>query len=280
MISNRISPTTLQELPLKKKTLILADLHLEENAAGTEKFLNLLQQNIPPDSLVLILGDLFPFWTSREFDPEIGLTPWERNTFRFQQKILKAIALYKKKGGSIILVQGNRDFLFRSKTQQEQKIKTFGWEKCFDQVVPNFCRLKTEENSVFLFHHGDIANPKDRGYFLLRWFVRHPLLRKVLFAIPEKYANLWVYKLKNLFYEKVTPVPKFFPQLAWEKWAQKQMKQWQADYFLIGHFHPQKMVQKKLSYGKLAIVLPAWFVHFHYYEVQSSGAHSLKIWKE
>ena len=244
---------------LSSPTYLLADLHLEEGKSYSTSFLHFL--NAHSNCQLILLGDLFSFWTAIP----ASCTP-------FQQQVLDAIEDFRSRGSTVIFLQGNRDLWFKFKKATDHFTTL---ERYFDWVIPDYCALTPvapqAKNDRILLHHGDLANTHDWGYRVLRFLARNALIRRVFLAVSEERARSWIYKLPSFFAERFPYSAKFFPIEAWQKWSLDKLRHYHARSLMIGHFHPEHWITHSFAAGERAWVAPAWFYNQSYAEITADG---------
>jgi len=147
---------------LGKETLVIADLHLREQAPEVTRRLLALEQRLLEADAIYILGDLVEAWIGDDAPIPSDLMP----AFRLLAKISAA-------GVPVYFQHGNRDFLIG---------KRF--------ASPIGMRLLAEEATLDLYGHrvalvhGDQLCTDDLAYQRLRRKLRHPLIRFILRHLP------------------------------------------------------------------------------------------------
>ncbi|MBK9294590.1 MAG: UDP-2,3-diacylglucosamine diphosphatase [Oligoflexia bacterium] len=152
-----------------KKAFVISDVHLKKMASPQgEAILALLKRAQSECSLFIILGDLFDMWLG---DGEY-----------FKNKYSELIAEFKKLksfGCRVIYFEGNHDLHLKKFWQDELGFEVYDKPYKFE-----FGGLK------IWAEHGDEINRKDRDYLFLRWFLRTPLLRFLIYNVPSKIVGL------------------------------------------------------------------------------------------
>ena len=152
--------------------IFLSDVHLRDNdSVKTRLVLRFLQEVASRFDRIYILGDLFDVWP--------GSTPYLEKSFRPITDVLKSLAT---EGRQVHYVEGNHDF----------RLGRFFSESLGIQVHPDGLTETFNGRRTFLAH-GDLGNPKEWGYRLLRKLLRSEWLHFGLKAVPGE----WVYRLGN-----------------------------------------------------------------------------------
>lgn len=140
------------------KTVFVADAHLkgpgDPNQAALVKFLSSLKA----DNLV-ILGDLFDFWTGANRVVEGNYSP-----------VLDELLRLNGRGANIVYVEGNHDF----------SMGPFFTSRLKARVIPDRGEVSIDGKRFFLIH-GDTVS-MTFGYRLWRAFLRSPVFRVIASA--------------------------------------------------------------------------------------------------
>ena len=144
------------------ETLILADLHLREDAQDiTQSLLNLEPRLLQADA-VYILGDFVEVWVGDDAPIPASLQP----AFELLKRITTA-------GIPLFFQHGNRDFLVG-----KALARRLGMHLLPDVFITDICRHR-----VALLH-GDTLCTDDVPYQAMRRKLRHPLIRFILRHLP------------------------------------------------------------------------------------------------
>jgi UDP-2,3-diacylglucosamine hydrolase len=151
----------------KLKIIFVADAHLrgalDPNQAALEGFFLWLEtEKNRPDKLIL-LGDLFDFWTG-------GCNL----LLKHYKPILDALKKLQTKGVEIIYLEGNHDFSMGSFFTKELHAKVFKTSH----------EINIEGKRTFLAH-GDICDDST-GYRLWRWLIRSIFFKITIRLLPDK----------------------------------------------------------------------------------------------
>ena len=133
------------------KDIFVADAHLlypeDENY---RKFLEFLRGLEGSTRTLYLLGDIFQFWVG-----------YRHCVFTPYVPLLEALWRLKRSGTRLVFVEGNHDFL----------LGPYFSEILACDIYPETARLEIDGRSVHLAH-GDLMDPNDRGYRLLRATLR------------------------------------------------------------------------------------------------------------
>lgn len=140
----------------------MSDLHLRDgDGPQAQRFCRFLDQ-VPQKNDTLVLGgDIFDLFVG--------------NKEVFRQKfapVLGSILSAAQRGIIIFYLEGNHDFHFRS---------LFDGAKI--QVRSEDFGIEVDQKKIWI-SHGDLIDPEDRGYRFLRWFLRTPVLRALIWLLP------------------------------------------------------------------------------------------------
>ncbi len=152
------------------KAYFLSDLHLKsEDKDKAKLFINFLSSIDHNVSHLILLGDVFDFW--------IG-----EHTY-FQKKFPHIVAQLQRivqQGTEVHYFEGNHDI----------HLKRF-WEKSVGAKVHPEKYTFYFENLKVRAEHGDLMNPKDKGYLFLRWLLRTKPLEILAHRIPGNLVG-WI----------------------------------------------------------------------------------------
>ena len=213
---------------MKNRNYILAsDSHIRTDTA--EKFFTMLEQidQYGPAG-VIFLGDIFELW--------IALDGYESDIhFRFLDWCRTA-----KDRFEVGFITGNHEFYV-----QDRHRDAFTWMDDVDHIT----------ESGMLFTHGDLINQADKGYLLLRRFLRNKIIRFLLKTtagtIGPKISDCVLKSLKptNQQHKRQLPM-KFLEQYA-QTASEKKIRK-----VFAGHFHQYKKFD--FPEGGRMEILPAW----------------------
>ncbi|WP_052643396.1 UDP-2,3-diacylglucosamine diphosphatase [Syntrophotalea carbinolica] len=149
------------------KDLFLADTHLLDPC--DEPYLRLLDfldgQCGSLRSLVM-LGDIFEFWLG-----------YRHTVFSAYLPLLERLRRLHEAGTELVFVEGNHDF----------HLGPYFSETLDCRILPDGGALERDGRKIFIAH-GDLVNPKDTGYRVLRRVLRHPLSHRLMMLVPPDTA--------------------------------------------------------------------------------------------
>lgn len=145
------------------RALFLADAHLRQPSEPNYRaILDFLHGQSGRLDLLVLLGDIFEFWAGDR-----------KQLHASYQPLYETLEAQVKGGTQLVYVEGNHDFdLGRQFT---------GRLGC--RVIPDGGTLDLEGRRIYLAH-GDLANPADRGYLLLRRLLRSLPVRTLIRHLP------------------------------------------------------------------------------------------------
>jgi len=146
------------------ETLILADLHLREDAPHITQHLLELEPRLLQADAVYILGDLVEVWVGDDAPVSASIQP----AFALLQRLSNA-------GIPLFFQHGNRDFLIG---------KALAVRLGF-RLLPDVYITEMYSHRVALLH-GDTLCTDDLPYQAMRRKLRHPLVKFVLRHLPLK----------------------------------------------------------------------------------------------
>jgi UDP-2,3-diacylglucosamine hydrolase len=145
------------------RVLFVSDVHLAPHLpAIVASFRAFVDAAAEQASALYVLGDLFDFWVGAK-----------NARLREYAPVLEGFRRATAAGLPITFVPGNRDFQFDADFGH-----TLGVE-----VAGDFHEIRLGDRRVLL-HHGDLFCTRDRGYLALRRFVRNPVVRTLVRAMP------------------------------------------------------------------------------------------------
>jgi len=150
------------------RVVFLADAHLRQPAdANYRALLSFLVEQEGRTDILALLGDICEF-----------LIGYPNGPFPHYVPLFEALERLQRSGTRLIYLEGNHDFhlapCFRNRFP------------C--QVLPDGGPLELDGRRILLVH-GDLANPADRGYRLLRATLRSTPMHLLLGALPP--ALVW-----------------------------------------------------------------------------------------
>jgi len=145
--------------------IFLSDVHLQ-NSTGvkTQLVLRFFQEVASQHKQIFILGDLFDVWP--------GTTPYLINTFKPVTDVLKRLV---EQGHELHYIEGNHDF----------RLGTYFTDELGINVHTSELEMSLGGKNVYMAH-GDLGNPNEKGYRVLRTLLRQDLLHWALRPIPPK----------------------------------------------------------------------------------------------
>ena len=132
--------------------LFISDLHLDPARPDvTELFLRFLQDRVPGNQALYILGDLFEAWVGDDDDSPLA------------NRACEALATASAQGPPIYFMTGNRDFLAGSGFARRSGVRLLGEEEVLELA-----------GHRTLLMHGDQLCTDDHDYQRFRAMVRDP----------------------------------------------------------------------------------------------------------
>ena len=148
--------------------VFVSDVHLKGvDDARTRPFADFLRSWVGKTETLVLLGDIFDFYYGFK-----SVVYWQH------LPALAAIDELVRDGIRVIFVEGNHEFRIAEAFRGAFGIETFESEGTIDV-----------RGKKILLCHGDLANPKDRGYRLLHWAMRNPLIAAMCGMVPPSVAQ-------------------------------------------------------------------------------------------
>lgn len=153
------------------RAFFLSDLHLREgNSPQCRAFTAFLREQPRPGDILLLGGDIFDLF--------VGNKAVFREKFR---DVLSAIAALASAGVEVHYLEGNHDFHMAG---------AFGAAPV--KVETDDFSVSAGSRSIYV-SHGDMIDPEDKGYRLLRAVTRHPVIRRLVACLP----GAWIAAIGN-----------------------------------------------------------------------------------
>ena len=200
---------------------------------------------------IFILGDLFDVWP--------GTTPYLIERYSAFLQLFKRMV---KDGHEIHYVEGNHDFKLGSFFNEELGVKTYS-----DSLT-----LQFNDKSVHMVH-GDLGNPKELGYRVLRRVLRSEPIQAAVQIVPSKLIFDVGAKVSNLSRKYTTPKVIEHSKIKhiYRRTAESFFEQG-ADVVLMGHTHlPDDVTSLVGDRYCRYINLGDWVRHFSYLEFDGSN---------
>lgn len=226
---------------LKNKILVTSDHHFKNSEQEIEPFKKLLQSLDPKKYHLILLGDLFHFWINIP-----------KTITKYQQNLLNILENFKKKGGQVSLVVGNRDIFFKNNNKFLP----------FDFIAYKSLILETAGKKI-LFEHGDLIDTKNKKYLLWRTFIRSSIIKYFLLLLPSSLIKKIASYLEKTLKKSTLKKNNTLPQTEWENFIKKNSN---IDLCVVGHFHPHKTIVTKKNNTK-AIIIADWLETKTYVEI-------------
>ncbi|MCF6178796.1 MAG: UDP-2,3-diacylglucosamine diphosphatase [Geopsychrobacter sp.] len=233
------------------RAIFIADAHLRHpHDQNYRKLLDFLDQQQGNLDALFLLGDIFEFW--------IG---YHHVVFSEHLPLLSRLQQLSEKGCRLFYVEGNHDF----------NLGSFFSEKLTCQVIPDQQVIDWDGQKIFICH-GDLANPRDKSYILMRKFWRSRFVKFLTRVVPPDSAwrlgNFLCDLSRKKQHQRRNPEELVLP------YAKQALAQG-ADKFVCGHFHFP--LQTKIDGGQMT-VLGDWIQQFSYLEL-INGEARLKSYK-
>ncbi|MDH5561389.1 MAG: metallophosphoesterase [Deltaproteobacteria bacterium] len=230
----------------KQRLIVIADSHLGTREGDLKRMLAFIETIDPKEDELLFLGDLFHIWAA----------PLGYHTDQVSL-LLSGLMDFKQSGGRVHLVMGNRDVFFTDKDENEDS------RLPFTTIRRDFLEFRIKDKKI-LFIHGDTVNSLDTQYLKWRKTVRSRWFKAAFSCVPSFYVKKIMFSLEDKLKNTNLEFRKKFPQEEWQKYLLMVKEKYQADFLLIGHFHPKEPILTELP-GIRGIVVPDWHDNQNYY---------------
>ncbi|MBL0691292.1 MAG: hypothetical protein JJV97_03070 [SAR324 cluster bacterium] len=225
---------------------VVSDLHLQDSdVESTDKFLHLLEILPTRPAALILLGDVFQLWSS-----------YSTNLSESQLSVVNALAEYRNRGGVVVLLAGNKDLLFKKKELGAALNGTN--EDIFDVVSPDYVVMALNDEYRIVFYHGDSIDQKNYAHRLMKRLLRLRLIHLICRIFPNKTLS-WMTNFNREQLGKFKKKSYYFPKDQWIKWLDMALLKYQAKLGVVGHFHPQELIETQAGKNGSGLVLPSWF---------------------
>ncbi len=236
------------------KDIFIADAHLYDPAdANYQALLNFLSENREDIGTLYLLGDVFEFWIGFRYTVFAPYVP-----------LLEALRQLRAAGGKIVFVEGNHDF----------HLGPYIEEVLGCRVLPDGGIVEIGGKKVYI-GHGDLINPQDRGYRILRRFLRSAPVRVVARILPPDWS--WaIARCASALSQKTHEAKsvRWAPEDLLENHARQRFAEG-CEAVVTGHFHAPLL--RRIE-NKTMISLGDWIDQYSY-AVYENGEFSLKTFK-
>jgi UDP-2,3-diacylglucosamine hydrolase len=232
------------------KDIFLADAHLIDPADGNyQRLLAFLLRNRGQIRHLVLLGDIFDFWLGYRHAVFAPFVP-----------LLEELRRQRETGTELTFVEGNHDF----------HMGPFFSEFLDCRILPDGGPLQLDGRRIFIAH-GDLVNPDDKAYRMLRRALRCRLSRALLPLFPPDWAWSVARWASHLSERRGKSRSAFLPEQALLNYAKDRFAEG-FDTVITGHFHVPLFRQID---DKLLIALGDW-IEQDSYAVFEHGAFALK----
>jgi UDP-2,3-diacylglucosamine hydrolase len=179
--------------------------------------ITLLNEKILAGDTVVLAGDIFDLFVGNK---SIFINQY--STF------IESVKKVGTRGAQVHYIEGNHDFLIKNVFRGAAGVHVYAKD----------VKIETE-GKKFYFAHGDLVDPQDYGYQLLRILFRSPVMKAIVSVIPgrwlENFGKLSSRKSRQyhseLPHDRIEPLRKVFRNYAAERIAQG------YDFVVMGHCH-------------------------------------------
>jgi UDP-2,3-diacylglucosamine hydrolase len=152
------------------RAVFLADAHLlDPDEANYRTLLAFLAAQEGHTDLLVLLGDICEF-----------LVGYPHTVFPHYEPLMEALGRLQRSGTRLVYVEGNHDFHLAPGFRQ----------RFICEVLPDGGAIELDGMRILLAH-GDLTDPADHGYRLLRRLLRGPLVRLLIRLLPVA-ATWWI----------------------------------------------------------------------------------------
>lgn len=228
------------------KSVFISDLHLSaDNLDIYEAFRHFLHGLEDDVQALFILGDLFEAWIGDD-DPS-----------DFSASVKNCLYQVSRRGISLKVQHGNRDFLLGKKFAEDTGAEIIGDYYLFEQY-----------GQKALLMHGDLLCTDDEAYQRFRKKVHGPVYNFILRNLPlfqrQRIANKWRAQSKEMNRNKAENIMDVNANA-----VQQTLSEYNADTLIHGHTHRPKT--HRLKNERIRIVLGDWGENCWWIEASKTG---------
>lgn len=222
------------------RDVFIADAHLiNPTDENYRRLLNFLDELRGKTRTLYLLGDVFEFWVG-----------YRHVVFSSYVPLLEALRRLRETGTAIVCVEGNHDF----------HLGPYFEDVLGCRVMPDGGVVDIDGRRVYL-GHGDLANPDDRGYRLLRGVLRSRPLRWLMRVVPPD----WTWRIAHWASDQsrrghAVKKTRWLPETMLMNHAKQHFASGCAA-VVTGHFHLPLL---KESNGGTLVALGDWIDQFSY----------------
>lgn len=222
------------------RDLFIADAHLlDPRDANYRHLLEFLRAQRGQARTLVLLGDIFEFW--------IG---YRSCVFSAYVPLLEALRVLREAGTRIVYVEGNHDF----------HLGPYFAETLGCEILPDGGVIELDGWKIHV-SHGDLIDPADRGYRLLRRVLRGRPLRLLAAILPPDWTWGIARWAGNLSRRSRPPSPRReAPLHLLEEHARRRFASG-CQAVVTGHFH---VPARRDVDGRVLIALGDWIDQYSY----------------
>jgi len=222
------------------RDVFIADAHLLDPAdENYRRLLAFLEELRGSTRTLYLLGDVFEFWVG-----------YRHVVFASYVPLLEALRRLRDAGTAIVCVEGNHDF----------HLGPYFEEALGCTIMPDGGTVEIDGVRVFI-GHGDLVNPNDSGYRLLRGLLRSRPMRCLLRVVPADWTwgiARWASRQSQM--KRTARLENWTPEAMLAAHAQSCFEKG-CDAVVTGHFHAP--LQRQVD-GRTMISLGDWIKQYSY----------------
>lgn len=165
------------------------------------------------------------YWVGDIFDLWVGRFP---HFIKEYEQLIDALKALAERNVRVIYFQGNHDLYLEDFWAKELGFEVYREPQSFDLM-----------GTKFFVEHGDLMNPNDKGYFLLKRVLNHPLVELGIKKLPNSWVKVIGEKMSRTSRESRAPKPQneeAIRQMIRDN-ALRRHQQYGAQIVVTGHVH-------------------------------------------
>jgi len=254
--------------PSEKDWIFISDAHFTgQDSESMELFLRFLDTERRKIGHLVILGDLFEFL----FGFKNSFSTESPSVFSEYLPVLGKLRSLCREGIQIRYFEGNHDFYLRSFFSDYFGSKV--------EVYPNGCEQTVEGKRAFIAH-GDLSNPRQWSYRVLRGILKNPLTYRLLRLAGPSIVCPVARKWSSMSFRKYHNEGQLHPPPAFKTFAHRKFLEG-FEVVILGHSHFPEAVEEWIDGRRRLYYNPGdWAVHRSFLRLTPPDGFQLERYSE